>query len=57
MHICARCAHIIPAPIALEIYQEAHFIASFSNMQTEELIFWFTKEWCLFHVLFQDIVK
>jgi hypothetical protein len=35
LHICARRAQTIPAPIALKIYHEAHFINSFLNMQAE----------------------
>jgi hypothetical protein len=35
LHICARRAQTIPAPIALKIFQDAHFSASFLNMQAE----------------------
>jgi hypothetical protein len=35
LHICARHAQTIPAPIALKIYQDARFSASFLNMQAE----------------------
>jgi hypothetical protein len=35
LHICARRAQTIPAPIALKIYQDAHFSAFFLNMQAK----------------------
>jgi hypothetical protein len=31
--MCAHRAQTIPTPIALKVYQKAHFIASFLNMQ------------------------
>jgi hypothetical protein len=34
-HLCARRAQTIPAPTALKNFQDAHFSASFLNMQAE----------------------
>jgi hypothetical protein len=37
--LCTVCTEAIPAPIALKIFQDAHFSASFLNMQAELVSF------------------
>jgi hypothetical protein len=44
-HICAHRARTIPALIALKINQEAHFIASFLNMQADLVFSCSGKKW------------
>jgi hypothetical protein len=39
LHICVLGTQTIPAPVALKFTQEANVITSFSDMQTEKMLF------------------
>jgi hypothetical protein len=57
LHICARRAQTIPAPIALKIYQDAHFSAFFLKYASRTSVLLSSQKWRLFQVLFYDFVK
>jgi hypothetical protein len=55
-HLCTPCTNH-PCSNCSEVYQDAHFIASFPYMQAELVFSCTAKKWCLFQVLFLDIFQ